>query len=82
MFSAAFPYQKEPSSANRDALREFIGLDGTKLQRLYGVANPRLVESESYWFDTALLQPPGNAEIQLDLFLGYARNVIVRAGKF
>jgi pimeloyl-ACP methyl ester carboxylesterase len=68
-------YWKEPTSANREALRGFIGLEGTKWQYVHGVTNPVQVEPEAYWLDTVLLQRPGNAEIQLDLFLDYASNV-------
>ena len=68
-------YWKDPTLANREALRGFIGLEGTKFQYLRGVAYPLLVEPESYWLDTALLQRPGNTENQLDLFLDYANNV-------
>ena len=68
-------YWKDPTLANREALRGFIGLEGTKFQYLHGVADPLLVEPESYWLDTALLQRPGNTENQLDLFLDYANNV-------
>lgn len=68
-------YWKNPTTANRDALREFLGLEGTKYQYLHGVPDPSQVEPETYWLDTALLQRPGNAEIQLDLFLDYANNV-------
>jgi pimeloyl-ACP methyl ester carboxylesterase len=68
-------YWKEPIPANREALRGFIGLEGTKWQYLHGVTDPVQVEPEAYWLDTVLLQRPGNAEIQLDLFLDYASNV-------
>jgi pimeloyl-ACP methyl ester carboxylesterase len=68
-------YWKEPTPANREALRGFIGLEGTKWQYVHGVTDPVRVEPEAYWLDTALLQRPGNAEIQLDLFLDYASNV-------
>ena len=68
-------YWKEPTPANREALRGFIGLEGTKWQYVHGVTDPLLVEPEAYWLDTVLLQRPGNAEIQLDLFLDYASNV-------
>jgi pimeloyl-ACP methyl ester carboxylesterase len=68
-------YWKEPTPANREALRGFIGLEGTKWQYVHGVADPVQVEPEAYWLDTALLQRPNNAEIQLDLFLDYASNV-------
>jgi pimeloyl-ACP methyl ester carboxylesterase len=68
-------YWWDPTPANREALRGFIGLEGTKWQYVHGVTDPRRVEPEAYWLDTALLQRPGNAEIQLDLFLDYASNV-------
>jgi pimeloyl-ACP methyl ester carboxylesterase len=68
-------YWNEPTSANREALRGFIGLEGTKWQYVHGVTDPLVVEPEAYWLDTALLQRPGNTEIQLDLFLDYASNV-------
>jgi pimeloyl-ACP methyl ester carboxylesterase len=68
-------YWKDPIPANRDALRQFIGFEGTKWQYVHGVSDPLLVEPEAYWLDTVLLQRPGNVEIQLDLFLDYANNV-------
>jgi pimeloyl-ACP methyl ester carboxylesterase len=68
-------YWKEPTPANREALRGFIGLEGTKWQYVHGVTDPVQIEPEAYWLDTVLLQRPGNAEIQLDLFLDYASNV-------
>ncbi|HTD16722.1 MAG TPA: alpha/beta hydrolase [Chthoniobacterales bacterium] len=68
-------YWKDPSPANRKALREFIDFEGTKFQYVHGVADPLLVEPESYWLDTALLRRPGNIDIQLDLFLDYANNL-------
>ena len=68
-------YWKEPTPANREALRGFIGLEGTKWQYVHGVTDPVQVQPEAYWLDTVLLQRPGNVEIQLDLFLDYASNV-------
>lgn len=68
-------YWNEPTPANREALRGFVGFEGTKWQYVHGVTNPVQVQPEAYWLDTVLLQRPGNAEIQLDLFLDYASNV-------
>jgi pimeloyl-ACP methyl ester carboxylesterase len=68
-------YWKEPTGANREALRQFVGFEGTKDQYLHGVVDPLSVAPESYWLDTALLQRPGNVDLQLDLFLDYANNV-------
>ena len=68
-------YWKDPTPANRDALREFVTLEGTKFQYLHGTPDPAQVQPEAYWLDTVLLQRPGNTEIQLDLFLDYANNI-------
>jgi pimeloyl-ACP methyl ester carboxylesterase len=68
-------YWKEPTPGNRAALRDFLTPDATKSQYLYGVQDQMLVAPESYSLDSALLNRPGNDEIQLDLFLDYASNV-------
>ncbi|MGO4713888.1 alpha/beta fold hydrolase [Bradyrhizobium sp. 2TAF24] len=68
-------YWSEPTPANRDALRGFLTLDGFRFQYLTGVADEAAVAPESYTLDVALLERPGNAEIQLDLMLDYASNV-------
>ena len=68
-------YWKEPTEANRNALREFLTLEATKRQYTHGVADASQVAPESYTLDAALLARPGNDEIQLDLFLDYASNV-------
>jgi pimeloyl-ACP methyl ester carboxylesterase len=68
-------YWKDPSDANRDALREFLTPAATKAQYLYGVADESLVAPETYALDSALLARPDNDQIQLDLFRDYATNV-------
>jgi pimeloyl-ACP methyl ester carboxylesterase len=69
-------YWDTPSAANREVLRrEILTLDGTRSQYLIGVPNPESVAPESYTLDQALLERPGNKEIQLDLYLDYATNV-------
>jgi pimeloyl-ACP methyl ester carboxylesterase len=68
-------YWKEPTEANRAALRGFFTLDTTKFQYLQGVADPTLVAPDTYALDAALLTRPGNDEIQLDLFLDYGNNL-------
>jgi pimeloyl-ACP methyl ester carboxylesterase len=52
-----------------------LTLEGTRWQYTDGVVNPDSVPPESYTLDTALLERPGNKDIQLDLFLDYASNV-------
>jgi pimeloyl-ACP methyl ester carboxylesterase len=69
-------YWAEPTKENREALRNaLLTLDGTKWQYTYGVSDPDRVPPESYTLDSALLDRPGNKEIQLDLFLDYGSNV-------
>ena len=68
-------YWKEPSEANRTALRDFLKPEATKWQYVHGVQDETLVAPEAYQLDSALLGRPGIDEIQLDLFLDYASNV-------
>lgn len=68
-------YWANPTAENRAALRSFMTIDGSRFQYLTGVGNPQAVAPETYSLDTALLERPGNADIQLDLMLDYASNV-------
>jgi pimeloyl-ACP methyl ester carboxylesterase len=69
-------YWAEPTAENREVIRKAIlNLEGTRWQYTHGVANPASVAPESYTLDVALMERPGNKEIQLDLFLDYASNV-------
>lgn len=69
-------YWSEPTQENREVLRrEILTLTGTYFQYTHGVPNPQEVAPESYTLDFALLERPGNQEIQLDLYLDYASNV-------
>ena len=69
-------YWAEPTSVNREAIRKnILTLEGTRWQYTHGVSDPESVPPESYTLDAALLERPGNKDIQLDLFLDYATNV-------
>jgi pimeloyl-ACP methyl ester carboxylesterase len=69
-------YWSEPTAENRDVIRQnVLTLEGTRWQYTHGVAKPASVPPESYILDMALMERPGNKEIQLDLFLDYASNV-------
>jgi pimeloyl-ACP methyl ester carboxylesterase len=68
-------YWKEPTAENRTALSDFLTPEATRLQYVHGVPDETLVAPESYALDAALLSRPGNADIQLDLFLDYRSNV-------
>jgi pimeloyl-ACP methyl ester carboxylesterase len=69
-------YWSEPTAENREVLRQnILNFEGTRWQYTHGAANPDAVAPESYTLDAALLERPGNKEIQLELFLNYASNV-------
>jgi pimeloyl-ACP methyl ester carboxylesterase len=69
-------YWAEPTAENREVLRQnILTLETTRWQYTHGVTNPETVPPESYTLDAALLERPGNKEIQLDLLLDYASNV-------
>ena len=68
-------YWREPTDANRAALRAFLKPETTRWQYVHGLPDESLVAPESYTLDSALLARPGNDEIQLDLFGDYQSNV-------
>ena len=69
-------YWAEPTTKNRGVVRDaLLTFEGTRWQYTHGVANPEMIAPESYTLDAALLERPGNKDIQLDLFLDYATNV-------
>jgi len=69
-------YWAVPNAENREVIaKNVLTLEGTRWQYTYGVANPDSVAPESYTLDMALMERPGNKDIQLDLFLNYASNV-------
>src|SRR5207248_5696179 len=68
-------YWREPSQANRDALRRFLTPETTRFQYTHGVADPSLVSPDGRSLDDYYLARPGAHEAQLDLFLDYASNV-------
>ncbi len=68
-------YWNDPTSqTKREALRGFLNYDATKWQYLHGVKQPERVSPDGAAHDQFLLDRPGNAEIQLDMFLSYGSN--------
>jgi pimeloyl-ACP methyl ester carboxylesterase len=68
-------YWKEPSQANREAIRMLVQPETTIWQYTQGVRDPTRVGPDGYGLDNYYLARPGADEIQLDLFLNYATNV-------
>ena len=69
-------YWAVPNDENREVIaKKVLTLEGTRWQYTHGVPNADSVAPESYTLDMALMERPGNKDIQLDLFLNYASNV-------
>jgi pimeloyl-ACP methyl ester carboxylesterase len=69
-----YPYWKDANPTNEAKVRQLLALDATKLQYLQGFRNPDDVSPDSYLFDQAKLDRPGNDKIQLALFYDYRNN--------
>ena len=59
----------------REALRALLTPETTRFQYVDGVRDVSRVDPSAWVHDQALLDRPGNAEIQLDLFYDYRTNV-------
>lgn len=68
-------YWKEPSAANREAIRTLIQPETTVWQYTHGVPDETRVSPDGYGLDNHYLARPGADEIQLDLFLDYQSNI-------
>jgi pimeloyl-ACP methyl ester carboxylesterase len=68
-------YWKDPTAANREALRAFLKPETTVWQYTHGVANPALVSPDGYSLDNFYLERQGATELQLELFGDYRNNV-------
>jgi pimeloyl-ACP methyl ester carboxylesterase len=70
-------YWRDPSPAHREALREWLTLEGTRQQYVAGVPQTELalVGPETWTLDWSLLTRPGAIEKQLDLLGDYQHNV-------
>jgi pimeloyl-ACP methyl ester carboxylesterase len=68
-------YWKTGASREREAIRWLMSLKATRWQYTNGVKDVSLVSPDAITVDQALLDRPGNAEIQLDLFYDYRTNI-------
>jgi pimeloyl-ACP methyl ester carboxylesterase len=68
-------YWEDGSDASRNALRPLLTLETTIFQYTDGVSDRSRVSPDNWVHDQALLDRPGNGEIQLDLFYDYRTNL-------
>jgi len=68
-------YWTSGSRSDRDALRGLLTLEATKWQYQHGTRNPDSISPDNWLVVQPLLDRPGNADVQLDLFYDYRTNV-------
>lgn len=69
-----FPYWKDRTPQAEAKVRELLTLESTKFQYTQGYQNVERVSPDSWMFDQARLDRPGNDQIQLALFYDYRTN--------
>jgi pimeloyl-ACP methyl ester carboxylesterase len=67
-------YWHDRSEGNASALRKFLTLEATRWQYTHGVRNVEAISPDTWTIDQALLDRPGNQEVQLALFYSYGSN--------
>ncbi|MFB7222113.1 alpha/beta fold hydrolase [Streptomyces sp. NPDC056227] len=70
-----FTYAQAPGPGTEAPVRGALTPEITRWQYVNGVADPTLVSPDNWVHDQALLDRPGNDEIQLKLFRDYPTNV-------
>ena len=68
-------YWADGSAAHREALSVLVAPQTTKFQYVDGVKDVSRIDPDNWSHDQALLDRPGNKDIQLDLFHDYGTNV-------
>ncbi len=67
-------YWQDRSEINAEPLRKFLTLEATRWQYTHGVRNMEAISPDTWTIDQALLDRPGNQEVQLALFYSYGSN--------
>jgi pimeloyl-ACP methyl ester carboxylesterase len=68
-------YWADGSTAHREALSGLVTEPTTKFQYTDGVSDLTRIDPDNWHHDQALLDRPGNKDIQLDLFHDYGTNI-------
>ena len=68
-------YWADGSAAHREALAGLVKLDMTRFQYTDGVKDVARISPDNWVHDQALLDRPGNKDIQLDMLYDYRTNV-------
>jgi pimeloyl-ACP methyl ester carboxylesterase len=68
-------YWEDGTAESRNALRKLLTLETTIFQYTDGVSDKSRISPDNWIHDQALLDRPGNAEIQLDMLYDYRTNL-------
>lgn len=68
-------YWNDGSDEHRQALRELLTEKTTKFQYTDGMSDLSRISPDNWIHDQALLDRPGNADVQLDMFYDYRTNL-------
>lgn len=74
-WDSASTYWASGTTKDREALSSLVTLDITKFQYTDGVKDASRISPDNWLQDQALLDRPGNKDIQLDLFYDYRTNL-------
>lgn len=74
-FNPIRAYWDDPNPANRDALKALLQPETAWFQYQHGVDDLSLISPDGPTLDNYYLSRPGNADVQLDLFLDYRSNI-------
>lgn len=69
------PLWAQRNAATEAPVRGFLTPDATRGQYVAGARNPDALDPDAWVFDQALLDRPGNQEVQLSLLADYGNNV-------
>jgi pimeloyl-ACP methyl ester carboxylesterase len=69
------PFWESRNDASEAKIGPLLTLDVTRYEYLQGARNPEKISPDSYRLDQFLLDRPGNAAIQLELFYDYRKNL-------
>ncbi|MFC9424073.1 alpha/beta fold hydrolase [Streptomyces sp. NPDC056987] len=74
-WAPVWAYAQSPSPSTEEAVRGALSEEAIRWQYLHGVAEPELVDPDTWATDHREISRPGLDRIQLDLFRDYATNL-------
>jgi pimeloyl-ACP methyl ester carboxylesterase len=73
-WAPVWAYSADPTPETEAAVRQALSLEAIRWQYLHGTPDPSLVSPDTWEHDHALIQRPGNDDIQLRLLRDYVTN--------